>query len=70
MTDLREQRCSGSWFAIDEYNHGALTTYASKEVYEAFKAGVDAYRKDQVTSREIEMTMEAVSPIHVEVGID
>jgi hypothetical protein len=34
------------------------------------KAEVDAYRKDQVTSREIEMTMAAVGPIHVEVGID
>ncbi|MEE3294041.1 MAG: hypothetical protein VX275_13980 [Pseudomonadota bacterium] len=58
------------WFQIDEYNHGSLATFASKEVYESIKARQEAYRKEQIGSREIEMTMEAVGPIHVEVGID
>ena len=55
------------WFEIDEHNHGSFGTYASQEVYEDFKATIAAYRKEQIGSREIEMTMEAVGPIHVDV---
>ena len=56
------------WFAIDEHNHGSFATYASKEVYEAFKAELVAYRKEASNSLEIEMTMEAIGPIHVDVS--
>ena len=56
------------WFAIDDHNHGSFCTYPSQEVYEDFKAKLDAYRKDQVGTLDIEMTMEAVGPIHVDVG--
>ena len=56
------------WFEIDEHNHGSFGTYASKEVYEDFKATIVAYRKEQTGSRQIEMTMEAVGPIRVDVG--
>ena len=55
------------WFEIDEHNHGSFGTYASQEVYEDFKATIAAYRKEQIGSREIEMTMEAFGPIHVDV---
>ena len=34
-----------------------------------FKATIAAYRKEQIGSRQIEMTMEAVGPIRVDVGI-
>ena len=54
------------WFAIDDHNHGSFATYASKEVYEDFKAKLDAYRKEQIDTRDTEMTMEAVGPIHVD----
>ena len=53
------------WFAIDDHNHGSFATYASKEVYEDFKATLDAYRKEQIDTRLEEMTMEAIGPIHV-----
>ena len=33
------------WFEIDEHNHGSFGTYASKEVYEAFKATIAALSK-------------------------
>ncbi len=56
------------WFEIDEHNHGSFGTYASKEVYEDFKATIAAYRKEQIGSRQIEMTMEAFGPIRVDVG--
>tara|TARA_B100001964_G_scaffold212290_1_gene248277 strand:+ start:291 stop:584 length:294 start_codon:yes stop_codon:yes gene_type:complete len=56
------------WFAIDDHNHGSFCTYPSQEVYEDFKATLAAYRKDQVETQDIEMTMEAVGPIHVDVG--
>jgi hypothetical protein len=56
------------WFEIDGHNHGSFGTYASKEVYEDFKATIAAYRKEQIGSRQIEMTMEAVGPIRVDVG--
>ena len=56
------------WFEIDEHNHGSFGTYASKEVYEDFKATIAAYRKEQIGSRQIAMTMEAVGPIRVDVG--
>ena len=55
------------WFAIDEYNHGSFCTYPSQQIYEDFKAKLDAYRKDQVETLDIEMTMEAVGPIDVDV---
>ena len=54
--------------AIDQHNHGSFCTYPSQEAYEAFKAKLDAYRKDQVETLDIEMTMAAVGPIHVDVG--
>ena len=56
------------WFAIDEHNHGSFATYASKNVYDDFKAELDAYRKEAITSFEIEMTMEAIGAIHVDVS--
>ena len=55
------------WFAIDEYNHGSFATYASKEVYEDFKSKLEEWRKEQVVELEIEKTLEAVGPIHVDV---
>jgi len=61
-------RTTIQWFEIDEHNHGSFGTYASKEVYEDFKATIVAYRKEQTGSRQIEMTMEAVGPIRVDVG--
>ena len=55
------------WFAIDEHNHCLFCTYPSQQIYEDFKAKLDAYRKDQVETLDIEMTMETVGPIHVDV---
>ena len=66
--DKMSEGSTVQWFAIDEHNHGSFSTYASKEVYEAFKAELDAYRKESVTSFEIEMTMEEIGPIHVDVS--
>ena len=54
------------WFAIDEHNHGSLATYASKEVCEDFKATLEEWRKDKVVELDMEKTMEAVGPIHVD----
>ena len=54
------------WFEIDDHNHGSFATYASKEVYEDFKAELDAYRKEQIDTRVEEMTMEAIGPIYVD----
>lgn len=56
------------WFAIDEYNHGSFVTYTSKEVYDGFKAELDAKRKKDSAEKEVEMTFEAVGPINVDVG--
>ena len=56
------------WFAIDEHNHGSFVTYPSQEVYEDFKATLEEWRKEQVVTLDIEKTMEAVGPIHVDVG--
>ena len=57
------------WFAINERNHGSFVTFPSKEVYEQHKANIDAYRKEQIGSRNTEMTMEAVGPIQVKVEL-
>ena len=54
------------WFAIDDHNHGSFCTYPSQEVYEDFKATLDAYRKEQIDTRVEEMTMEAIGPIYVD----
>ena len=56
------------WFAIDEHNQDSFATYASKEVYEDFKAKLEEWRKEQAVELDIEKTMEAVDPIHVDVG--
>ena len=66
--DKMAEKSTVQWFAIDEHNHGSFATYASQEVYEAFKAELDAYRKEAVSSLEIAMTMEAIGPIHVDVS--
>ena len=55
------------WFAIDEHSHGSFVTYSSQEVYEDFKATLEEWRKEQVVTLDIEKTMEAVGPIHVNV---
>ena len=55
------------WFAIDDHNHGSFATYASKEVYEDFKVKLEEWQKVQVETLDIENTMEAVGPIHVDV---
>ena len=44
------------WFAIDEHSHGSFVTYSSQEVYEDFKATLEAschpgYRKDYGSGR-------------------
>ena len=44
------------WFAIDEHNQGSFATYASKEVYEDFKAKLEEWRKVQPVEQEIEKT--------------
>ncbi len=56
------------WFGIDEYNHGSFATYTSKEVYDGFKAELNAYREEASSSREIEKTLDVVGPINVDVG--
>ena len=53
------------WFAIDEYNHGSFATYTSKEVYDGYKAELDAYREKVSSSRELEKTLDVVGPINV-----
>ena len=58
------------WFEIDRHTHGSLVTFESKEIYDSIKSRQEAYRSEQISSREVEMTMEAVGPIHVEKGID
>ena len=56
------------WFAIDEYNHGSFVVYTSKEIYDGFKAELDAIRAKDSAEKEVEMTFEAVGPINVDVG--
>ena len=56
------------WFAIDEYNHGSFATYTSKEVYDDFKAELDAYREKVSSSMDLEKTFDAVGPINVDVS--
>ena len=55
------------WFAIDEYNQGSFATYTSKEVYDDFKAELDAYREKVSSSMDLEKTLDAVWPINVNV---
>ena len=54
-------------FSIDKHSHGSFFTYSSQEVYEDFKATLEEWRKEQVVTLDIEKTMEAVGPIHVNV---
>ena len=62
------------WFEIDEYSRGSFVTYPSKEDFEVFiteqTEEQTEYRIKRFVSMEMEMTMEAIGPIHVEVGID
>lgn len=55
-------------FAIDEYNHGSFATYTSKQVYEGYKAELDALRENTSSSIEIEKTLDAVGPINVDIS--
>ena len=34
------------WFAIDEYTHGSVLTYPSKEAFENHTARIEAHRKE------------------------
>ena len=45
-----------------------LATYTSKEVYDGFKAELNAYREEASSSREIQKTLDVVGPINVDVG--
>ena len=56
------------WFAIDEYNHGSFATFTSKEVYDGYKAELDAYREKVSSSRELEKTLDVVGPINVNIS--
>ena len=44
------------------------TTYTSKEVYDGFKAELDAKREKDSAEKEVEMTFEAVGPINVDIS--
>ena len=65
--DATPEGTTVQWFAIDEHNHGSFVTQPSQEVCEDFKAKLEAWRKEEVVTLDIEKTMEAVSPIHVAV---
>ena len=54
-------------FANDEYNHGSFATFTSKEVYDGYKAELDAYREKVSSSRELEKTLDVVGPINVDI---
>ena len=56
------------WFAIDEYNHGSFVTFTRKEVYDGYKAELDAYRAKVSSSRELEKTLDVVGPINVDIS--
>ena len=56
------------WFAIDEYSHGSFATYTSKEVYDGYKAELDAYREKVFSSRELEKALDVFGPINVDIS--
>ena len=45
-----------------------LQPNTGKEVYDGFKAELNAYREEASSSREIEKTLDLVGPINVDVG--
>ena len=55
------------WFA-DEYNLDSFATYTGKEVYDDFKAELDAYREKVSSSMDLEKIFDAVGPINVDVS--
>ena len=55
-------------FAIDEYNHGSFATFTSKEIYDGYKAELDAYREKVSSSMELEKTFDVVGPINVDIS--
>ena len=44
-----DQNCSFHWFLIDEITHGSVTTFPSKEIFEACALEEKAIEMNQIT---------------------